>query len=75
VVFVGGIGTIVGPLLGAAFFVIGRDTIASSFEGFQVIAFGLLFIVVVLLLPGGMVEGAQRMSAWVARRVSGRRTR
>jgi branched-chain amino acid transport system permease protein len=73
VVFVGGIGTIVGPLIGSAFFVIGRDTLASSFEGFQVIAFGLLFIVVVLLLPGGMVEGAQRMSAWVRRRLNGRR--
>jgi len=73
VVFVGGIGTIVGPLLGSAFFVVGRDTLASSFEGFQVIAFGVLFIVVVLLLPGGMVEGAQRISAWVVRRVNGRR--
>jgi branched-chain amino acid transport system permease protein len=73
VVFVGGIGTIVGPLLGSAFFVVGRDALASSFEGFQVIAFGVLFIVVVLLLPGGMVEGAQRTSAWVSRRVNGRR--
>jgi branched-chain amino acid transport system permease protein len=72
VTFVGGIGTVVGPLLGAAFFVIGRDTLASSFEGFQVIAFGVLFIVVVLLVPGGMVEGAQRISAWVVKQVKGR---
>jgi len=72
VTFVGGIGTVVGPLLGSAFFVVGRDTLASSFEGFQVIAFGLLFIVVVLLVPGGMVEGAQRISAWVVKQVKGR---
>jgi branched-chain amino acid transport system permease protein len=74
VVFVGGIGTIVGPLLGAAFFVVGRDTLAGSFEGFQVIAFGVLFIVVVLLVPGGMVEGARRVSAWLVKQVKGRTT-
>lgn len=72
VTFVGGIGTIVGPLLGSAFFVIGRDLLAGSFEGFQVIAFGVLFIVVVLLVPGGMVEGAQRVGAWVVKQVKGR---
>jgi branched-chain amino acid transport system permease protein len=74
VTFVGGIGTIVGPLLGSAFFVIGRDTLAASFEGFQVIAFGVLFIIVVLLVPGGMVEGAQRISAWAVKLVKGRTT-
>jgi branched-chain amino acid transport system permease protein len=74
VTFVGGIGTVVGPLLGSAFFVVGRDTLASNFEGFQVIAFGVLFIVVVLLVPGGMVEGVQRISAWVVKKVKGRTT-
>ncbi len=74
VTFVGGIGTIVGPLLVSVFFVVGRDLLAGSFEGFQVIAFGVLFIVVVLLVPGGMVEGAQRISAWVVKQVKGRTT-
>jgi branched-chain amino acid transport system permease protein len=74
VTFVGGIGTIVGPLLSSAFFVLGRDLLAGSFEGFQVIAFGVLFIIVVLLVPGGMVEGAQRVGAWVVKQVKGRTT-
>jgi branched-chain amino acid transport system permease protein len=73
VVFIGGIGTIVGPLVGAAFYVIGRDTLASNFEGFQVIAFGVLFIIVVLVVPGGMVEGAQRFWAWGAKQFRRRR--
>jgi len=73
VTFVGGIGTIVGPIAGSAFFVIGRDTIAANFEGFQVIGFGVLFIVVVLLVPGGMVEGAQRIGAWVVKQGQGRK--
>jgi branched-chain amino acid transport system permease protein len=61
VVFIGGIGTIAGPLMGAAFFIVARDTLSSTFGDIQVILFGVLFIVVVVLLPGGMVEGGQRL--------------
>jgi branched-chain amino acid transport system permease protein len=71
VVFIGGIGTIAGPLIGSTFFVVGRDTLASNFEEIQVILFGVLFIVVVLLLPGGIVEGGQRLVALVSRRGAG----
>jgi branched-chain amino acid transport system permease protein len=60
-VFIGGIGTVAGPVVGAVFFVVGRDTLPTDIGEFQVVVFGLLFIVVVLLLPGGMVEGVQRM--------------
>lgn len=86
VTFLGGIGTVVGPLLGSVFFILGRDWLSGtlegfeislgtgdnplifSFEGFPVVAFGVLFIIVVLLVPGGMVEGAQRISDWVIKR-------
>lgn len=61
VVFIGGIGTIVGPLLGSIFFIVGRDVMPADLDEFQVVFFGLLFIVVVLLLPGGLTEGAQRV--------------
>ncbi|MFZ0014314.1 MAG: branched-chain amino acid ABC transporter permease, partial [Acidimicrobiia bacterium] len=61
VVFIGGLGTIVGPVVGTAFFVILRDTLPSNIEEFQVVLFGVLFILVVLLLPGGLVEGGQRL--------------
>ncbi|HLF42062.1 MAG TPA: branched-chain amino acid ABC transporter permease [Acidimicrobiia bacterium] len=61
VVFIGGIGTTVGPLIGSAFFIVGRYALASNTEEFQVVLFGLLFIIVVLLLPGGLVEGWQRI--------------
>lgn len=61
VVFIGGLGTIVGPLIGSAFYVIGREVLPESLIGFQPVLFGLLFITVVLLLPGGMVEGWQRI--------------
>lgn len=61
VVFIGGIGTVVGPILGSVFFVVGRDALPSGIDEFQVVMFGLLFIVVVLLMPGGLTEAVQRI--------------
>jgi branched-chain amino acid transport system permease protein len=61
VVFIGGIGTIAGPLLGSIFFIVGRDLMPTDVEEFQVVFFGLLFIIVVLLLPGGLSEAAGRL--------------
>lgn len=56
VTFVGGVGTVIGPLLGALFFVLVRDVLAANLVGIHLLIFGLLFVLVVLLLPGGMVE-------------------
>jgi len=67
VVFIGGLGTIPGPLVGAAFFIILRSILPSGIEEFQVITFGLLFILVVLLLPGGLMEGWQRLLGRMSR--------
>lgn len=61
VVFIGGVGTIAGPILGSVFFVVGRDALPSGIDEFQVVLFGALFIVVVLLFPGGLTEAAQRL--------------
>lgn len=68
VVFIGGIGTIVGPLLGSIFFIVGRDLMPTDVGEFQVVFFGLLFIVVVLLLPGGLTEAAERLVTRPGRR-------
>lgn len=68
VVFIGGVGTIVGPILGSIFFVVGRNTLPSGIDEFQVVLFGVLFIVVVLLFPGGLIEAAQRFLGWVSKR-------
>ena len=68
VVFIGGLGTIAGPVVGSAFFVILRDTLPSNIAEFQVVMFGVLFILVVLLLPGGLVEGGQKLLGLLFRR-------
>lgn len=59
--YVGGLGTVSGPVIGALFFVAIREWLAGFFESFNLVVFGLLFIVVVLAFPGGLVEIGQRI--------------
>ena len=66
VTFIGGIGTLAGPMVGAVFFVLIRDVLTTSLAGFHLIIFGILIIAVVLLLPGGL------LALWG--RIAGRRT-
>jgi branched-chain amino acid transport system permease protein len=67
VTFIGGIGTLVGPLVGAVFFVLISDLLASnpSLLNVHLIIFGALFIVVVLALPGGIIQIAGRLRQWL----------
>lgn len=68
VTFTGGIGSLLGPVVGTAFFVFVRDVLAARWVDFHLILFGTLFILVVLLMPGGFMEfGSQlrrRLAAW-----------
>jgi branched-chain amino acid transport system permease protein len=68
VTFVGGIGTLAGPLVGAGFFVLIRDILASNLVHVHLIIFGIIFILVVLILPGGLVEISTLLSRRLARR-------
>ena len=49
----GGVGTLYGPILGAAVYLVAQD-IASSHTEHWMLYFGALFMVVVLFVPGGM---------------------
>ncbi|MCB9106838.1 MAG: hypothetical protein H6633_21715 [Anaerolineales bacterium] len=40
VTFVGGVGTVVGPILGAIFFVVIRDVLATNLTNFHQVIFG-----------------------------------
>ena len=65
--FMGGLGTIVGPLLGALVLESLQQYLTQTFSGNGVylIAYGVLFLAVILVLPRGVVPG---VSAWMARR-------
>jgi len=61
IAFVGGVGTLVGPIVGAAFYVLLKEVLAQSLVELHLLVFGGLFILVVLALPGGLVEVAVRL--------------
>ncbi len=54
--YIGGVGTIVGPVIGAIFYVVVKEYLALNLVELHLIVFGVLFILVVLFLPGGLVE-------------------
>lgn len=56
IVFVGGVGTIIGPIIGAIFFVLLQQILSLFLPGgMHLLVFGILFIIAVLYLPGGLV--------------------
>jgi branched-chain amino acid transport system permease protein len=50
----GGIGTLVGPFAGAAFFLLLREGVSRFFTEYYLIPVGLLFILMVIFLPQGL---------------------
>lgn len=65
--YIGGVGTVHGPVLGAVFYVILRELLAVNLVEFHLIIFGILFMFVVLFLPGGLVEAWARVRRMIAR--------
>jgi branched-chain amino acid transport system permease protein len=61
ITFVGGVGTIHGPVLGALFYVILKEILAVRLVELHLLIFGVLFILVVLFFPGGLVEAWTRV--------------
>lgn len=56
IVFVGGVGTILGPIIGSIFFVLLQQLLSLFLPGgMHILVFGILFIIVVLYLPGGLI--------------------
>lgn len=62
IVFVGGVGTIWGPIIGSVFFVLLKQLLSLYLPGgSHVLVFGVLFIIVVLYLPGGLIGLAAKL--------------
>ena len=56
ITFVGGLGTLVGPIVGAVFYIVAREQLAANLVRWHQVVFGALSILVVLALPGGLVD-------------------
>ena len=67
-VMIGGIGTLVGPIIGGAFFTILRDKV-SSYVDWYFMVIGAVLVVIVLFMPRGLL-GLRRLRGSRARRAA-----
>src|SRR2546422_4598649 len=58
--FIGGVGTLQGPVLGAILYIVLKEYLALRWVDIHLLIFGALFVGIVLLLPGGLVQAAER---------------
>ncbi|RPJ22738.1 MAG: branched-chain amino acid ABC transporter permease [Chloroflexi bacterium] len=61
ITFIGGLGTLAGPIIGAIFFILVREQLAVNLVEIHQVIFGVLFILIVLIFPGGLVEAWERL--------------
>ncbi len=59
--FIGGVGTVAGPVLGAAFYVLLKEVLVVRLVETHLLIFGALFVLVVLALPGGLLEALHKL--------------
>jgi branched-chain amino acid transport system permease protein len=56
----GGMGTLVGPFAGAAFFLLLREMLSRFLTEYYLIPLGIVFVVMVIFLPQGLLGFARR---------------
>jgi branched-chain amino acid transport system permease protein len=59
-VITGGIGTLVGPIIGAMVFILIQEVLSSYTEHWMIFT-GAIFVLMVIFLPGGLVGTARRL--------------
>jgi branched-chain amino acid transport system permease protein len=57
---IGGIGTLVGPIVGAAFFLLLREGFSRFFTEYYLIPVGIIFIAMVIFMPQGLLGFMRR---------------
>jgi branched-chain amino acid transport system permease protein len=67
VIVIGGERSLIGAVLGSAFYFIVRDQLSDVLSSHWQLALGVVFVLVVYFLPGGLVGGARRLRAGLAR--------
>ena len=73
--YIGGTGTIIGPIIGSIFFVGLKQLLVWNVGEYHLIIFGTLFILIVLFLPGGLVELWKKAQAYLRRGPGQKKTR
>ena len=58
---IGGLGTLFGPMIGAAFMLYFENVLSVALEEQWLLVLGLVFMAIVIFLPGGFVDGWKRI--------------
>lgn len=66
--YIGGKGTTIGPIIGSVFFVGLKQLLVWNVGEYHLIIFGTLFILIVLFLPGGLLEAWEKIQKLLSRR-------
>jgi branched-chain amino acid transport system permease protein len=61
-IIMGGVGTLIGPVVGAMVFILIQEVLSSYTEHWMIFA-GVVFVLMVIFLPGGLVGTARRLAA------------
>lgn len=61
--YIGGVGTIAGPIIGSIFFVVLKELLALRLSEYHLVVFGVLFILVVLFLPTGLLGAWNKLKS------------
>jgi branched-chain amino acid transport system permease protein len=67
IAFIGGVGTLIGPVVGAIFFIAIREQLVVTLPNLHPIIFGIMFIIIVLVFPGGLVDIGERLKQLILR--------
>ena len=60
---IGGVGTLVGPMLGAAFMLYFENVLSADIGEHWLLYLGIIFMAVVIFMPGGFMEAVSRLQA------------
>lgn len=71
ITFLGGVGTVWGPPLGAAVFLALREALAFRLVELHLLIFGVLFVTIVLVFPGGFIEAWRALTSQGETRAAG----
>ncbi|MDZ7809977.1 MAG: branched-chain amino acid ABC transporter permease [Arhodomonas sp.] len=70
---IGGVNTLIGPMIGAAFMMFFENVVQAEIGELWKLILGLIFVLIVIFLPGGFVDGWRRVRKALGHRVPGRR--
>jgi branched-chain amino acid transport system permease protein len=69
ITYLGGVGTVWGPVIGAAIYLSLREALALRLGEVHLLIFGILFIAVVVALPGGIMDALGELAARMSKHV------